>query len=211
MTCAAFVPGHSGGAVPVFHRIPYSSDRPKRPDTSDQVGAFLCHCTLRVKLVESGFRSHDAGMLTRDYQSIVAGVGATGDRDCRMRTTVASLWSALKDTGVAWVGFYVHEGGDELVLGPMRDKPACSPIGLHGACGRVFTTRQPLVVRDVKELGENYIACDPRDRSEVVVPLLQSDGTCWGVLDLDSHDVGSFSDTDVTGLLDVLRAAGLTQ
>ena len=36
MTDAAFVPGHSGGAVPVLHRIPYSSGRTERPDTSDQ-------------------------------------------------------------------------------------------------------------------------------------------------------------------------------
>ncbi len=36
MTCAAFVPGHSGGAVPDFHRIPYSSDRSEQPDTSDR-------------------------------------------------------------------------------------------------------------------------------------------------------------------------------
>ena len=210
MTCAAFVPGHSGGAVPVLHRIPYSSDRPKRPDTSDQVCAFLRQGDRRVKLVESVFWSHDASMLMRDYERIAAGVCVVGDRVQRMRTAVDALWSALTGTGVSWVGFYVHEGGDELVLGPMRDKPACSPIGLHGACGQAFRTRRPLVVRDVKELGENYIACDPRDRSEVVVPLLESDGTCWGVLDLDSHDVGSFDDQDAAGLQRVLRATGLT-
>lgn len=210
MTCAAFVPGHSGGAVPVLHRIPYSSDHSKRPDTSDQVDALLRQCGARVKLVEIAFRSHYAGMPTRDYQSIATRVPATGDREFRMRGTVDALWSALKDTGVSWVGFYVHEGGDELVLGPMRDKPACSPIGLHGACGRAFTTRRPLVVHNVQELGASYIACDPRDRSEVVVPLLESDDTCWGVLDLDSHEVGSFSEADVAGLGTVLRAAGLT-
>jgi putative methionine-R-sulfoxide reductase with GAF domain len=149
-------------------------------------------------------------MRSREYAGVVARVSATGDRESRMRAVVDGLWDALKDTGVSWVGFYVHAGGDELVLGPMRDKPACSPIGLRGACGQVFTTRRPLVVRDVKDLGESYIACDPRDRSEVVVPLLESDGTCWGVLDLDSHEAGSFSDDDVVGLLMVLRATGLT-
>ena len=150
--------------------------------------------------------------MKRNYSAVARAVtGLAGDRDSRMRTTVDALWSALKDTGVSWVGFYLHEGGDELVLGPMRNKPACSPIGLHGACGQVFTSRRPLVVRDVQDLGASYIACDPRDRSEVVVPLLAADGTCWGVLDLDSHEVGSFSDDDVAGLLAVLRAAQLTQ
>ena len=67
-----------------------------------------------------------------------------------------------------------------------------------------------MVVRDVAELGENYIACDPRDRSEVVIPLFDETGRCWGVLDVDSHELGAFSDADVTGLGRLLRKAGLT-
>jgi putative methionine-R-sulfoxide reductase with GAF domain len=150
-------------------------------------------------------------MPARSYDQIALQLRAAGDRGQRMQATVDALWEALKDTGVSWVGFYVHEGGDELVLGPRRDKPACSPIGMHGACGQAFRSRQPLIVRDVKDLGENYIACDPRDRSEVVLPLLDADGTCWGVLDLDSHETGSFDPDDVAGLTAVLRAAGLTR
>ena len=65
-------------------------------------------------------------------------------------------------------------------------------------------------MRDVTELGPNYIACDPADRSEVVVPLLEADGACWAVLDLDSHDIASFTQTDVLGLQLVLRVAGLS-
>jgi L-methionine (R)-S-oxide reductase len=148
-------------------------------------------------------------MSNRPYEQIAAQLRGAGDRQRQMQATVDALWDALKNAGVSWVGFYVHEGGEELVLGPRRDKPACSPIGLHGACGRVFQSRAPLVVRDVKDLGQNYIACDPRDRSEVVIPLLAADGTCWGVLDLDSHEVGSFNEDDVAGLTGVLRAAGL--
>ena len=134
----------------------------------------------------------------------------TGTRAERMRATVDALWDALHPTGVSWVGFYLPEGDTQLVLGPARDKPACSPIGLHGACGQVFLNKQPLVVRDVNDLGPNYIACDPADRSEVVVPLLETEGTCVGVLDLDSPDVASFTDTDVVGLQLVLRVAGLS-
>jgi putative methionine-R-sulfoxide reductase with GAF domain len=128
-----------------------------------------------------------------------------------MERLVEVLWEALHATGVSWVGFYLHEGGEELVLGPRRDRPACSPIGMHGACGQAFRSRRSLVVRDVQELGENYIACDPRDRSEVVVPLFTPDGRCWGVLDLDSHDPEAFDDGDVSGLQLLLRQAGLTQ
>ena len=148
----------------------------------------------------------------RPYEEVRAALGnLTGDREARMQAVVDALWDALHATGVSWVGFYLHEGEDELLLGPRRDGPACSPISLQGACGQAFTGKEPLVVRDVAELGENYIACDPRDRSEVVLPLFDESGTCWGVLDLDSHEVGAFSDADVAGLQSILLAAGLTQ
>ncbi len=133
----------------------------------------------------------------------------SGDRAQRMQAVVDLLWNGLKDADVSWVGFYLHEGRDELVLGPREPKPACSPIPLHGACGQAFRARRPLIVRDVRDLGVNYIACDLCDRSEIVVPLLDADGTCWGVLDLDSHAVGSFGEADAAGLELVLRAAGL--
>ena len=150
--------------------------------------------------------------MNRPYDRLAASLAdLAGDRAARMQAVTDALWEALHATGVSWLGFYVYEGGEELILGPRRDKPACSPIGLHGACGQVFTGRRPLVVRDVAELGENYIACDPRDRSEVVLPLFDDEGGCWGVLDLDSYDVGSFGDADIAGLQEVLRAAGLTQ
>lgn len=150
--------------------------------------------------------------MSRPYEDLVKRFGnMRGTRDERMRVFVDLAWEALQATGVSWVGIYLHQGRDELVLGPRRDKPACSPIGLHGACGRAFVSGQPLVVRDVAELGASYIACDPRDRSEVVVPLFEESGECWGVLDLDSYDVGAFTDEDVSGLTLLLRTAGLTK
>ncbi|MFH1746485.1 MAG: GAF domain-containing protein [Planctomycetota bacterium] len=149
-------------------------------------------------------------MYSRDYQAMAATVAAPGDRRQRMRAVVDALWDGLQDAGVSWVGFYLPQGAEEMVLGPSRNKPTCSPIGMHGICGQGFLQRQPIVVRDVRDLGENYVACDPRDRSEVVIPLLEADGTCWGVLDLDSLDMDAFDERDVTGLRAVLRAAELT-
>lgn len=148
--------------------------------------------------------------MNRPYAELAESLASvTGDRMARMQVVVDALWDALHPSGVSWVGFYLHEGGDELILGPRRDKPACSPIGLYGACGQAFTRRMPLVVRDVAELGEGYIACDPDDQSEVVLPVFSESGTCWGVLDLDSHHVGAFDERDVDGLHGVLVAAGL--
>lgn len=153
----------------------------------------------------------------RDYDRLVKTLRKTMPREAsrkeRMQIFVDRLWDALAPTGMSWGGFYLHQpdapDGQELVLGPRRDKPACSPIGLHGACGQSLTKRQALIVRDVRELGEGYIACDPRDQSEIVIPLIDETGACWGVLDLDSYDVGSFDERDRTGLERALRAAGL--
>lgn len=177
--------------------------------------------------------------MNRDYESVIEKAKRMdGDRDARMIAITDVFWEALKDTGVSWIGFYVHENvdtlqqtqsepgasatgpseveknnagqSDQLILRVCRDKPACSPIGLHGACGQSFLSGEPLVVRDVKDLGEDYIACDPRDRSEVIVPLFDEHGTCWGVLDADSFEIGAFDETDVDWLTKVLAAAGLT-
>jgi len=130
------------------------------------------------------------------------------DRDARMQVVVDVLWDGLRDQGVSWVGFYtIRADGEGLDLGPHRDKPACTPLGLHGACGQSVQSGRALVVPDVRELGDQYIACDPRDRSEVVVPVRGTRGVVWGVLDLDSHDVGAFDEADADGLARVLAAA----
>jgi putative methionine-R-sulfoxide reductase with GAF domain len=152
--------------------------------------------------------------LKRDYQDIALRLGAAlrpdDDRTHRMRMVVDELWDHLCDKDVSWVGFYLKEpNSNEMVLGPRRDKPACSPIGMHGACGRCFESGEPLLVHDVNDLGPNYIACDPRDLSEVVVPIHDGAEHPVGVLDLDSFSVGAFDDADISGLIKVLAAARL--
>lgn len=133
-----------------------------------------------------------------------------GSRVDRMRGAADVLWEHLGAAGVSWVGFYTADpGATEMVLGPCRNKPACSPIGLHGACGQCWTSQRALVIADVAVMGDGYIACDPRDRSEVVVPLFD-DGLCWGVLDLDSYDVGAFSARDAEELDRLMVIAKLT-
>jgi putative methionine-R-sulfoxide reductase with GAF domain len=147
----------------------------------------------------------------RDYAGVVSRLRPATDRRAAMRQAVDALWDGLHARGISWVGFYVQgEVPDQLILGPCRDKPACSPIGLHGVCGRSFAERRPVIVRDVGALGASYIACDPRDRSEVVLPLLEADGMCWGVLDVDSHDVAAFDQRDVDGLARLLAVLEIT-
>jgi len=155
----------------------------------------------------------------RDYEAVArrvrAAVSAGSGREARMRAIADAVWEELHELGVSWVGFYVVDESapesERLVLGPRRDAPACSPIGLHGVCGAGYRTGEIQIVRDTNDLGPNYVACDPRDRSEIVLPLFERrDGErrCWGVLDLDSWDVGAFDERDARGLAAVLAAAG---
>ncbi|HRP62447.1 MAG TPA: GAF domain-containing protein [Phycisphaerales bacterium] len=148
------------------------------------------------------------------YQAVLNHMPLQGNRAQRMARLIDLLWDHLRDTDVSWIGFYLDQPGEmddrRLVLGPCRDKPACSPIGMHGACGQALSSRQVRVIHDVAELGENYIACDPRDRSELVLPLFDERGKCWGVLDVDSWEVGSFDESDAAQLNAVLVAAQLT-
>lgn len=124
----------------------------------------------------------------------------------RMQIIVDALWEEFGEhRPVSWVGFYLL-GEGEMTLGPRRDKPACSPIGLQGACGAAALAGETVIVRDVRELGANYIACDPRDLSEIVVPVRARDSRVTGVLDLDSYSVGAFGETDRIALEQLVAA-----
>lgn len=158
--------------------------------------------------------------MNRDYDDIARRIRDSlppgASREECMRLVADALWDSLHHAGVSWAGFYTADESQpddrRLILGPRRDKPACSPIGIHGVCGAGYRTGQVQIVRDTAELGPNYVACDPRDKSEIVVPIFEKRigvRVCWGVLDLDSWDAGSFDESDAAGLIRVLGAAGL--
>ena len=97
-----------------------------------------------------------------------------------------------------WAGFYLMKG-DELVLGPFQGKPACVriPVG-RGVCGTAVSTNTAQRIYDVHEF-EGHIACDAASNSEIVIPFT-IDGKIAGVLDIDSPNVGRFSEIDEEGL-----------
>ncbi|GLQ93945.1 GAF domain-containing protein [Dyella acidisoli] len=98
-----------------------------------------------------------------------------------------------------WAGFYLYDG-KELVVGPFQGKPACIRIALgKGVCGTAAQTRQTQIVRDVNDF-DGHIACDAASQSEIVVPLVKSDGTLLGVWDVDSPSIGRFDDEDRAGM-----------
>ena len=108
----------------------------------------------------------------------------------------ALLWQELPE--INWVGFYKMAEG-ALVLGPFQGKPACIciPVG-KGVCGTAVAEDKTQLVYDVHEFP-GHIACDCASNSEIVVPI-HVGGKIWGVLDIDSPNVGRFSEVDRTGL-----------
>ena len=62
-----------------------------------------------------------------------------------------------------------------------------------------------MLVPDVRALGPNYIACDPRDQSELVVPVRDRFGNVSGVLDLDSYSAEAFDGADQAALEEIAR------
>ena len=151
----------------------------------------------------------------RDYLPLLSLLAPASDPLAAMQRVCDALWDAFSGPSrhsLSWIGFYTFDRArpDKLTLAARRNKPACSPIGLHGACGQCFLARCPIVVPDVKTLGANYVACDPRDQAEVIVPLINPDGSCWGVLDGDSFDVDAFSVHDALALARLLHHVGLS-
>ncbi|MGG0669878.1 GAF domain-containing protein [Sporosarcina koreensis] len=100
---------------------------------------------------------------------------------------------------INWVGFYMMDGADELVLGPFQGLPACIRIPLgKGVCGTAAQKKETILVPDVNQFP-GHIACDAASRSEIVVPLIK-DGIVIGVLDIDSPEYDRFTDDDQEGL-----------
>ena len=93
----------------------------------------------------------------------------------------------------------------ELRLGPFQGKVACVriPFG-RGVCGTAAATRTSQLVEDVHQFP-GHIACDSASNSEVVVPIFK-DGQVVGVLDIDSPSVARFTQEDLTGLEQVVKA-----
>jgi L-methionine (R)-S-oxide reductase len=96
---------------------------------------------------------------------------------------------------INWVGFYLMDENNELVLGPFQGLPACVRIPLgKGVCGTSAKTRETLRVEDVHQFP-GHIACDAASNSEIVIPLIK-DGKLLGVLDIDSPEKNRFDEMD---------------
>jgi L-methionine (R)-S-oxide reductase len=97
-----------------------------------------------------------------------------------------------------WVGFYLVDKADPnmLVMGPYVGSFApnvCIPLH-RGLCGAAATTRQTVVVDDVRK-DPRYLQGSSMVISEIVVPI-QVRGAVVGELDVESYFPGTFSESE---------------
>ncbi len=129
-----------------------------------------------------------AGILA-DAQSVVTG-------DVYPAEKLQKLCDLLVDRleSCDWAGLYIVDSlsVDELVLGPF-----CGASTEHvrisfgsGICGQVAVSKKTFIAADVSD-ENNYLACSPDVRSEIVIPIFDKD-TFIGELDIDSHKRSAF-------------------
>lgn len=96
-----------------------------------------------------------------------------------------------------WTGIYELFPDDVLRLGPFVGAATDHVfIGVGtGVCGTAVAERRNMNIPDVRAL-DNYLACSAETRSELVV-LIRTGEKIHGQIDVDSHEVGSFSDETV--------------
>ena len=111
-----------------------------------------------------------------------------------MATSAAVLHRAIPQA--SWTGFYrvVREG--LLRIGPYQGPVGCLEIPFdRGVCGAAARTGATQLIEDVHAF-EGHIACDANARSEIVVPIRDTDGQLIAVLDVDSHQPAAFDEID---------------
>ena len=133
----------------------------------------------------------------KNYELLMKQLHALLEGETNVTANLANASALLNQflTEVNWVGFYVTESENELVLGPFQGLPACVriPFG-KGVCGTAAATKETQRIADVHTFP-GHIACDAASQSEIVVPIVKEDKVL-GVLDIDSPIKDRFDEID---------------
>jgi GAF domain-containing protein len=142
---------------------------------------------------------------TELYRYLTEQVKALVGTEKNIIANMANVSSAIRQTfGFLWVGFYLYDNDDELVLGPFQGTIACVRIKFgRGVCGTAWKLQRSVIVADVDKFP-GHIACSSDSKSEIVVPVFK-DGKVVAVLDIDSDKLNAFDDVDKTALEDMVK------
>ena len=137
--------------------------------------------------------------LEGQLNAVLAGIS---DEVAAMATISALVHHAF---GHLWTGFYRVVEPTLLRVGPYQGTLGCLEIGFgKGVCGAAAAERRTIIVPDVSAFA-GHITCDPRSRSEIVVPIFDSSHALIAVLDVDSSRRAAFDESDRDGLDRLVR------
>ena len=139
------------------------------------------------------------------YDTLIPQIQALTEGESDLTANLANISAALKEAfNFFWVGFYLKKE-NQLVLGPFQGPIACTRINFNrGVCGHCYTTKQVVIVPDVKAF-QGHIACSSASKSEIVLPAFDKNGDVFLVLDVDSDELDDFSDVDSVGLSKIMK------
>ena len=145
------------------------------------------------------------GSKEEQYQNLLPQIAGLLQGENNQIANLANIAAALKEQfNFFWVGFYLVDSAEELVLGPFQGPVACTRIKKgRGVCGGSWAQEKTLIVPDV-ELFPGHIACSSLSRSEIVLPIY-SQGQIIGVLVVDSSELDSFDEIDEKYLTQILQ------
>ncbi|MDR0420446.1 MAG: GAF domain-containing protein [Prevotellaceae bacterium] len=136
--------------------------------------------------------------LTKQIESII---GNEKNVIANMANVAAAIRQAFD---FLWVGFYLCDNDDELVLGPFQGAIACIRIKFgRGVCGTAWKLQRSVIVDDVDKFP-GHIACNAASKSEIVVPLFKNNKV-FAVLDIDSDKLTAFDEIDKKALENIVK------
>ncbi len=128
-----------------------------------------------------------------------------GSPEVILQSTIDLLHSTMP--GWNWVGIYFLRG-DQLILGPFKGAPTEHKqikVG-DGVCGSAVKDNENKIVDDVTKV-ENYIACTPETKSEIVV-LIKYQDEVVAQFDVDSDKEANFTAQDEEFLTEIAELVG---
>ena len=204
---------HAGRATNIAVRIPFFTKDGKQV-VSNLVTNYSQAKSRNYPLICSTIMAEDLkiikGSKTEQYETIIPQILAIVEGEPNQTANLANVAAALKEQfGWLWVGFYLVDKEDELVLGPFQGPVACTRIRKgKGVCGTAWQKAETIIVPDVEKFP-GHIACSSASKSEIVVPIIKN-GTAIGVLDVDSEQLNAFDETDKTFLENLIDQLNLT-
>ena len=130
------------------------------------------------------------------YKSLLPQIKALVEFESDIIANMANVCAALKyGFDFFWVGFYLIKN-EQLVLAPFQGPIACTRIALgKGVCGTSWKNNEVIIVDDV-DLFPGHISCSSLSKSEIVIPIYDTDKNIVGVLDVDSDVYKTFDRID---------------